>query len=422
MALDRHSGAFAANTGSATTSVTAPGFQPSVVIIFGSNQTTDETLEFTTNSGLSYGFSNGTTHGYTAWAADDNVATTNIGTAYSETRVVGILTNGTPTVTNEATLAMTANGFDLTFNSTPAAAYRMGYIAIGGTDVTNVAIGFVAMPTTVTTLDVNVGFVGDFGIFFSGSRTAAGTGTHAHMSVGFAASATKEVATNLMAQDGQTMTGNVNAMSWVRNDATLIGQTTGNAADYVADFVSFNQGGTNNTFRLNFSDAPPSAYKLAYCIIKGPQFDCGVSTAPATATTQTVTGMAFQPTLGGWHGMQVAALNTITANACISFGGAISTATEVALGQMIFDATINTSVQQQAWSSKCALKPDAGIKADFTSFNADGWTITWAESPSSTLIPWWAAAGAGAAPVGHPTMRRWGGIPGMDNYTGRGNW
>ena len=394
MVASAYAGSVAANTGSTTTTVTGLGFQPKVVIFTASIATADTWSTLDTPASISRGFSDGTSHRATAWAGDTAVGTTNVGKAFSETKCIVLLSNGTPTVLNEATVAMTADGFTLTWNSTPAAAYIVKYEAFGGTDITNVAIGSATMPTTVTTLDTNVGFVGDFGMFLSASLTAAGTGTGLNMSWGWASSSTKECAGSISASDGQTMSGNVNAKSWTRDDACLTGNVTSSGiVDFIADFVTFDQGAAGTTFRLNFSDAPPSAYKFAYLIIKGGSWDVGVSARPTTAIAQTVTGMAFQPNFVGFAGTQAASLNSLTQLAVSSFSAAHGTGNEFAIAAY-HNTSINTVADTRKTSSNVAVRELSATTAvaDFTSFNSDGWTITWTDAGTPAIQMMWYAA------------------------------
>src|SRR5438105_2726842 len=129
--LNVKSGRTAVGTGSATTTVSGLGFTPKAVIAFATARTTSGSRG--TPGSQSIGFSDGTHHRYVAWAGDSGASTSNVGTATSDAKAIGIVTDGTPTVTNEATIGNFQSGsFDIVFNSTPAAAYFVCWIALGG--------------------------------------------------------------------------------------------------------------------------------------------------------------------------------------------------------------------------------------------------------------------------------------------------
>lgn len=401
MVASAFAGSVAANTGSATTTVSGLAFRPKVVIFTATGSTFTTWASLDTGGCISRGFSDGTTHRATAWAGDTAVATSNVGRAFSETKCIVLLNDGTPNVANEATCAMTADGFTLTWNTVPGGAILIGYEAFGGTDITNVAIGTATMPTTITTLDTNVGFVGSFAMFLSGTMTTPGALTSSNMSWGWAQSSTAECAGSISVADAQTMSANVNATSWTRSDACLIG-TIGfsGLADFVADFVTFDQGAAGTTFRLNFSDAPPAAYLFAYLVIKGGSWGVGVSARPTTAIAQTVSSLAFTPNIVGFGATQAVTLNTLTVEAVSSFSAAHGVSNEFAMANYHNDV-INTVVNQRNSTANVAVRELSATTAvaDFTSFNANGWTITWTGAGTPAIQMMWYAAKVDDNPV-----------------------
>ena len=398
MALSSFSGQFAADTADTTTAVTGLGFIPKAIIFFAVDNTTAG-LDFAAgNGGMAVGFTDGTNHSYAGWSGDNNVATTNVGKSYSTTKCIGIMNDGTPTVDNEATCAFDADGFTLTWNSTPGSAWLIGYWAVGGSDITNVNVGSVAMDTDLGAQSVTgPAFQPNIVFIAHTSSTAAGTAAGVDFGFGVAVSSSKEACMAVTAADGQTMAANINAESRVSGSNTIIGLANP-AIELAADFTNF----TANGFDINFSDASPSAYLFSYLVIKGGQWDCGTSQAPASATTQSVTGMAFQPTTMGIFGSQATALDTNTNEAKTAIGAAVSTSTESSCVAR-HSETINTAMNRGNENAKI-LSLASTVEADFTSFNSDGWTITWAVDPASRYTGWWAGAGNAAAPSG------WGGL------------
>jgi hypothetical protein len=396
MAFSVKTHAFAATTGTTSTVVTGIGFQPKAIIFVVVIRSTNDSSS-AAGSGIGVGFTDGTNHRYAAVAGANGVATSDTARGTSATKCIGLV-NSNATLLNEATCTFDSDGFTLTWNSNPAIAYRIIAYCFGGTDITNVAVGTATMLTSTGSLDVNVGFVGDVAFFLTGNRNGEGLSTDAFLGFGVACSASKECAFSIGTQDGATMSSTVNAAHWITSDSCIHGLTNGGVADFEADFVSFDQGGGGNTFRLNFSNAAAALFSLFYLVIKGGQWDCGTQAKPTTAVAQSVTGMAFQPTILGLGITPATALDTIGVQALFSVGGATSTSTEIAIYQYHNDA-INTVYETGVYSSKCLLTDLANTqeKADFTSFNSDGWTITWDATGSAAQVCWWAAAAAASA-------------------------
>ena len=398
MALSSKSGQFAAGTADTTTEVTGLGFIPKAIIFFAVDQLTAGSDFVAGSGGMAVGFTDGTNHRYSGWAGDNNVATSNTGTSYSTSKCIGIMNDGTPTVDNEATCAFDADGFTLTWNSTPGSAWLIGYWAVGGSDITNVNVGSVAMDTDLGAQSVTgPGFQPTIAFVMHSSATAAGTAAGAKFGFGVAVSSAKEAAVALNVADGATMSSTVNSECRFSSANTIMGLANP-AIELAADFTQF----TANGFDINFSDASPSAYLFSYLVIKGGQWDCGTSATPASATTQSVASMSFQPTTMGIFGSEPTAVDSNTGGAKTAIGAAVSTSTETSCVAQHTDV-INTTMSRGNENAKI-LSLGSTIEADFTSFNSNGWTITWAVNPASRLTMWWAGADNAAAPSG------WGGL------------
>lgn len=354
---------------------------------------TTDTEAFVADAQMSRGFTDGTNHRAQGWAAQSAVATSNTGRATITNRCIA-LTTFAGAALNAATCAMDADGFTLTWDSTPAAAYRIMYEAFGGTDITNVAVGHITEPTAAGVIDTNIGFVGDVGFFLSSAFVSSSHGVHASHGFGMAVSSTKEWVCSMSGgQDAQTMAANVNAVSVFLDDA-CIAYVNPIAATLSAraDFVSFNQGATNNTFRVNFSVASVARFH-PYMVIKGGRWDVGSSTKPtANPSIQTISGIAFQPTIVGVATSSATALNTVTSHGMSAYGASTGDTSEVSAGGYS-DDVINTVVNQWASSTRILFERTANVEADFLSFYADGFDMGWGGAVGvASYVGWWAAA------------------------------
>ena len=392
MALSVETGQFAANTGSATTTVSHSfGTTPLAIIMWTTGQTTTGS-DSAANASFSFGFSDATNFRSIGWASDDNVGTTNCGKAFRTDRIVEVFSNGTPTTVRYVNdWNPTTTNFDVVWDGTPAAAYLVSYIIIGGTDVTNVIVGTHTLDTATGSDSVTgLAFQPDFGVFINAQATAAGTAVRALGSIGFAASSSKEFTMAWGIDDGATMTATIDAVSYTNQAACMSGITAGaETVDFLADFTSFNSDG----YTINISNAPPAAWLVGYLLIKGGQWDVGTTTH---ASARTLSGMAFQPKGIAFSFGRTTTDATVTVDQQVGFGAAASTTTEVVgmAGQL--DATLNTDVERYTNTGNLYWRLGSSNTWVLDSFNSDGATLSGAGSSGNQVG--WFAMGDNAAP------------------------
>ena len=379
-----------------TTVVTLAQYQCAILWTTGQTATGADSAA---NAMWSIGFSDSTNHRTIAWASDDNVGTTNVGRTLRTNAALEILSNGTPTsVITVTDVNFSALSFDIVFSGTPASAYLIGYMLIGGSDVTDCLVGTQTLTTSTGAQSVTgLSFQPTFGMFLNSEQTAAGTGTQVMAGLGFAASSTKEFAMCWGIDDGQTMTANIDAVSYTNQAASMCGITAGaETIDFLADFTSFNSDG----YTVNVSNAATAAWLVPYLLVKGGQWDVGTTTQPASGA-RTITGMSFQPKGLAIAGTGPTADATVTTTFTSMFGAAISTSTEAATGGYMTDAVLNTAAARLTENSKIVYLANsaATVSSDFTSLNSDGWTITASATGSSPQLGWFAMGDNAAAPT-----------------------
>src|SRR5581483_4959132 len=341
----------------------------------------------------SFGASDGTHHHRISWGADDAVTTSNTAEGNATTEALSIFTaNTTPTVGTGGTItgvAFNSNNFVVTFNTTPASAWLIDYILIGGSDVTNAFVGSTAQRTSTGTQNyTGVGFKGDFLLLFMTNQTAAGNTNAATGTIGCAVSSSKRWAYGMAAADAAGTAGAINAMTILRNDAVVVTQNTSNSVTTVADFVQF----TTDGFDLNYTTNPGSAFLTHYLVIKGGTWDCGTSAKPTTATTQSVTSQSVTPKLLGLLCSSPTANNTNTSNAITTFGA--TDGTNQCYACSIANDVRATVAKSMGSATACSHERDGANNPDatFTSFNSNGWTITWGATGSARLVGWFTGA------------------------------
>lgn len=402
MALSVETGLFSADTADATTTVSC-GFTGKAIILFTTGQTA-EGSDSAANVSWSYGFSDGTNHRVVSWASDDNVATTNCGRWWGNASIAIINSNGNPTSLITITgVTFGASSFNITWSGTPAAAYKVGYILLGGSDITDVVVGTQTLTTSTGAQSVTgLAFQPDFGIFINAQTTASTSGTRALGSIGFAASSTKEFTMCWGVNDGQTMTGGIDAVNYTNQDACMSGITAGaETVDFLADFTSFNSDG----YTINVSNAPTAGWLVGYLLIKGGQWDVGTTTIPGAGSTRTISGLAFQPKGVGIGTTRTFANATVETEMSSVFGVATSTSTEASISAGQADAVLNTTVIRRTLSTRLWAQShtSASYSADFDAFTSDGFQFTGNSTDGSTTtqLGWFACGDAAvSAPLG----------------------
>lgn len=402
-ATNVETGQFAASTVSATTTVVTLA-QYKCAILWTTGQTSTGS-DSAANAMWSIGFSDSTNHRTIAWASDDNVGTTNVGQTLRTDAALEILSDGTPTsVITVTDVNFSALSVDVVFSGTPAAAYLISYKFIGGSDITDCLVGTHTLDTATGADSITgLSFQPNFGMFLTTQQTAAGTGTRTTGGLGFAVSSTKEFAMCWGIDDAATMTANIDAVSYTDANAMMCGITPGaETITLLVDFTSFDSGGAT----FNISNAA-GAVLMPYLLIKGGQWDVGTVTTATGANT--VSSMSFQPK-GLFVGTSSATTDaTVTIDATVSVGAATSTSTEASSGAHQEDAVLNTSVVRETESTKIVSEwvlTGTGLngQADFTSFQSNGWTITFDASIGRQLG--WFAMGDNAAPPTERPKRR----------------
>ena len=396
MALSVDTGQIAAETADATTAL-AVTEQGKAIILWTTGQTSNGS-DSAANASWSIGFSDGTNHRCIGWASDDNVGTTNCGKALRTDSAVEIFSNGTPTSLRRVTgVAFTSSTVTtLTWDGTPASAYLVCYMQLGGSDITNVLVGTHTMAnSTGDKTETGVGFEGDFGMFLFSAQTAAGTTTRANASIGFACkvndsgtSRARQFGMCWGIDDGATMTATIDAVSYTNSSNFLSYITDGaETIDVLAQFGTSTVplGFASDGFRYNISNASSTnAQLLPYLIIKGGQWDVGTTTH---ASARTLSGMAFQPKGIAFSFGRTTTDATVTVDQQVGFGAAASTTSEAVGMAGQFDATLNTDVERYSNTNNLYWRLGGSNTWVLDSFNSDGATLSGAGS-SGNQVGW----------------------------------
>lgn len=380
MALSVDCGQFATTTSSTTQSVTVgAGWQPKGIMFFGTTLTANSSRISVGTNGFFLGYSDGTNHVCSAVASNNAANPTVCGRAFSTTKCIIVLSNGTPTVANQATVAFTSTGFTLTWDSQPGTAYLICYYALGGSDITNVAVGSDTMRTATGTQATTVGFQSSAVFFISSQLTSATTSSGLKFMMGMSDGthhwASDFSGINNVASAPGSLTGCSNARP-------VVGMTDAGVNDFAATLSAWN----STSFTLNYTTAAPSAYLFGYMAIAGGVWQVGAFQKITTSGNQAVAITNISKGLfmiGSGSSSSTASTIPMT----IALGTAVSSSERCAAG-LIKSNTVPGNTWGIVQSATCYDNGVlvSGLTADFVSWDATPtFTINWLQSDSFAL-------------------------------------
>jgi hypothetical protein len=366
-------GSLTAETSTGQKSYTGVGFQPKLVIFFGTEQTADGVAaELSAFFGAA---ASATGRHSTAIAHDDEVATVNCGTHHSDAHCITILSNGTPTVQTTADfVSMDADGFTLDWDAVSGSAHIVRFLALGGDALTNVKVDKFATATSAGAQGVTgVGFQPDGLLLIQAGMTSAtvlpGTRVGTYPSIGGANSSSSMGCSSIRADDGGADASfgtyqqgdELNSARGITNTCTL---------------TSFDSDG----FTVNWSAVSVTARHAFYVAIKGMSVKVGVETQKGATGTKATTGVGFKPkallVLGS---NKIASDVDVTGQMTLTIGA--SDGTREGCVWVGADKPSNSQADNATDSAKVlqhrSLSGTLVAEADVSSFDSDGFTLDW---------------------------------------------
>ena len=160
------------------------GFRPKALIIWSVGAATDNA--FTDGYSPAVGFSDGTNQRCVAAINEDAAATMASATQDYDAVIVN-LSFAVPTISDRGNALFFADGFDIDFVVSGTLARYYSYIALGGSNISNVKVGqFTHSNTTGNQSSTDAGFAPDL-VLFLPTRGATNQVGQAHSTIGFGA-------------------------------------------------------------------------------------------------------------------------------------------------------------------------------------------------------------------------------------------
>lgn len=373
-------GTFLTGTGSlgSTVVVTDIGFRPKLVLFWGMANTTAGTAS--ANGRYCFGVAKDSSNQWVNAVIEQNgVAAANNLSYFRSDACIAVLT--TSAVDGYLGLtSMDVNGFTLTVNDAIGTNSLIGFIALGGSDISNCSIGTFVSNTGTGNQDITgLGYTPDDIILGASGVTALNTLTNVYSQhMGFLNSTNQAVLAEHSvdapavgkSREARYLTTS-EAIAFLTSPSQGVHNTAGRGQGSVL----------NDGFRINWTEAPTAAAYVGYVALKGVSALIGSDTSRTSGVAFSVTGMVAQP-VGGI--IMSAASTTMVAGtpqpSIIFSVGAFSAALERwSYAQSSTDSVSTTAVSNTTKLDEVlTILTNAGVVnalMDIQSVNSDGVTF-----------------------------------------------
>lgn len=372
MALSVKAGSFAMRTTVGSQSVTGVGFQPSVILFASALRTAAGEEVYVANT-FGAAESASARWGISSFSVDAAGTTATRQSARADRCLLSEDDSGAIIFYIDFT-SMDADGFTINVTNAAGTAYLIQYLALAGSDLTNVSVGTFDLPTVgATTTVTGIGFQPDGVILanigettwpFDGDVLVTSMG--GFTSTGQAASGTVDV----------DAVGTSDTNTWLRNDSVVLVSGAGDTQAVQASRNALNSDG----FVLNMDNLPGASQTVGYVALKGAQVKVGTETSATSVTTKATTGAGFTPSAAMfWGGLQ--ATSTTPAASARQFVGFDDGTNRLASACCSEDALDVTNVGRSFKTDRSLLKitgtPTVLSDGYVNSFDSDGFTANW---------------------------------------------
>ncbi len=373
MSFEAQAGSFAMPTsGGNSQVVTGLGFDPKIVFFFPTRQTADGVI---THAMHAFGAAVSSTERFSAQVTNEDGQTMSdsIGEMLT-TRCISALVYGTASIVYDADfVSMDTGAFTINVTTAPGSAFRVGYLALGGTDLTDVALGSFQGGGFVEQDITDVGFQPDCVILIGTNEDDAidTSENHFMFMTGWATGESAE--RGVWSQSGRNnVSPSVEKRAQVTNAIINSLDRNGNIVG-VAELTSF----LSNGFQLTFSDVIDEFY--FYIALKGGQYFAGELTTQTGAGVFSETGVGFEGIAAMFMSFCNPANASVQAHAELSLGIATSSTEQFMRGHQAEDVQSTTDADQFSDDDLIYANYDQNQtlegSAKFSKFESDGFEL-----------------------------------------------
>lgn len=380
-------GTFDTGTGAAasTVAVTGVGFQPKLILFFWAGADSIGTFLKDYRPGM--GACDAALHQFAVTNYGDRATAAGSANAHQLYRSDGCVATSTASVLDGylSVTSLDADGFTLTVQDALASSVRVGYLALGGADLTNTLVGTVQIQAGTGNQDVTgFGFT-PTGLLLGISQVVNVNTAATHAGIGFGlldAAGNQVVAVNQLRD----------TTSPTQTDRYLFaGEAVAQAGNAV---VSGRAVGSilSDGFRMAISEAPTVQGRIGYVAFSGLRCLVGTTTTTTSGTPFAVTGAPAAPIAGLLvsAGATVMTQDTPTANAVLGMGAFTDPASRWSMGDSDQD-NVSTTVAGQVASvtDTLTLLTTAGVvnaRMDVQSIDSGGATFVMDDTDTQSSV------------------------------------
>jgi hypothetical protein len=374
MAFEVKKGSFACNTSTGNQVITGVGFQPKALILWTALMTAEG---FAAENRGAIGMAVSTSsRRYTAWACNDAVGISDTSLRV-DNLLIGLLSSSGVVDAAADLVSFDSGGFTMNWSDAPGSAWIMHYLALGGSDLTNVFIKTFNTPTASGSVPyTGVGFLPDclIGLWSLAGTVLPYAGANAVQAVSFASSASAEQSCGFGDEDAQDIS---RGRQWLRPLFVRASDAQDGGERLEGDLTSLDADG----FTINYTASITFAMPMAVLCLKGGQYKVGTDTQRTSVGTKATNGVGFQPT--GLLLLSANAVGNAADDATKSKHsiGAVSSGVEGCSWFESVDA-LDTSDTNSSSTTGKVIRTATSVstidaEADLSSFDSDGFTLDW---------------------------------------------
>lgn len=408
MALDSAVGSFDITTGASDVVISGLSFQPKVVIFFWNGRTGSVNAVGGADMFSGIGFTTGVSNNRACCCNSDDGNTVQDANSTANDNACIVDIDFTPAIVGRASLkSFDSGGFTLQIDDTFPTNYRIGYMALGGSDLTDARVGSFNEPgATGNQSQSEFGFQPDIVCFIHAQEAttvntpAAGGG----LGIGWAKSSSNRWVWNGFSEHTGATSADTQTNCQAAEVINMQSATSGLAVTGRAEFVSMDSGG----FTINWLERA-STRQCFYLAIRAPNASfIGDFTTSVTLDADIVeSGFGFTPNaVLCVSACKVASTpNTGVADNELSIGAFTSTSNRVAFGHTDDDAAgtmiVGTAIRFDACYVACTQVDATAIEAlvDVQSIDSDGFTLNQDDADAVAAFVGYVAFGNAPAPA-----------------------
>lgn len=368
-------GNFTTNTSTGNQSITGVGFQPKVVFFI----TTVNTSVGNADS-LIYGFgvaTSSTARWSMSAASMDNLGgNSNDDRAFNSDECISVNVNASILLEADF-VSMDSDGFTINITTADATGRIVGYLALGGSDL-SVKVGTWDLPTTTGTGKTVTGVGFQPSGMLVGNTLSANTEGNVSSYIYMLSSVVSSSASwvnQIVGIDNVSPTQE--ERYWASSGFIWRGSTS--TPTHQASFTSFDSDG----FTYNLTTTNANQPRMGYVAFAGINVAVGSFTQKTSTGTDAKTGVGFQPSAILFSGNQdTAASGTFQAEAKLHIGVATSTTERFAMSGSTANGVTNESANRRTVTNSTITiitdgTPTLDAEADLNSFDSDGFTLNY---------------------------------------------